>query len=442
MKRFFFTVIALAAVAVSCTKSGLLESPQTYETPITFEPYTGKAPTTKAAAVETKDIATAGFRVLGFTEGTSNSITDAEKANPTLKRVVTSADEGANWSYPVPMYWQDNQSMSFAAYGLNVNANRTVNTTTGDIDDTQDTGDTNPFKKAANYTEFTYKVPGAVSAQKDLVISPFITGKNSSNSTSGITVNLYHVLSRVGFKLKVEGTDGINIIIKDIRLTGKGYDEATFDLTDAVVEPATGSTVTYNKSFPKDATDNNKLADKVDISYSLLGSTYVHGGTNSASTYPGFIVKSNTIKKNADGEPVDNDDNVLGEDETPITIEQVVPICKTTTTFYPSTDEVPYDPKNATVFSNPTAEELANRFMMFLPQTFTDANIEVIYQIAGAEEQLATLPITTAFSAGKAYEFIFTVSTTAVGFGVTVDPWETDLNGNGKTDDDIPYPLN
>lgn len=345
MKRFFFTVIALAAVAVSCTKSGLLESPQTYETPITFEPYTGKAPATKAAAVETKDIATAGFRVLGFTEGTTSSIADDEKANPTLKRVVTSADEGANWSYPVPMYWQDNQSMSFAAYGLNVNANRTVNTTTGDIDDTQDTGDANPFKKATNYTEFTYKVPAAVSAQKDLVISPFITGKNSSNSTSGITVNLYHVLSRVGFKLKVEGTDGINIIIKDIRLTGKGYDEAKFNLTNAVVEPETGSTITYNKSFTATTLS--------DISYSLLGSTYVHNGTNSETSYPGFVIKSDTVLKNEAGELVDEEGEKLGEDDTPITKPQIVPICQTTTTFNPVTAGVPYDPKNATIFSNP-----------------------------------------------------------------------------------------
>ena len=79
MKRFFFLTIALAAAAISCTKSGLLESPQTYENPIEFEPYAGKAPVTKATEVLTDDIKESGFHVVGFVEGTDDAI---DKANP------------------------------------------------------------------------------------------------------------------------------------------------------------------------------------------------------------------------------------------------------------------------------------------------------------------------------------------------------------------------
>ena len=86
----------------------------------------------------------------------------------------------------------------------------------------------------------------------------------------------------------------------------------------------------------------------------------------------------------------------------------------------------------------------AARYMMIMPQ-IVDATITIIYQLPGIEE--VTLPIALnnqKFEAGKAYEFLFTVSTQAVKFGVTVDPWNYDVNDD-KTVDDNDYqniPLN
>ena len=51
MKRFFFSLIALAAAAASCTQSALVETPDLFGTEITFNPYTGRTPVTKATEV-------------------------------------------------------------------------------------------------------------------------------------------------------------------------------------------------------------------------------------------------------------------------------------------------------------------------------------------------------------------------------------------------------
>ncbi len=402
MKRFFFTLIALAAAAVSCTQSGLLESPQTYETPITFEPYTGKAPATKAAAVETKDIATAGFRVFGF---------DATSSALYLNRVVKSTDEGTTWDYQVPMYWQENQSLRFAAYGLNVNPDTTVDSNTGDIA-SEPSGSTfvqkSTDKTSADYKVFTYSVPPTVSDQKDLVISPYTSAMTSASGT--ISINLHHVLSRVGFQLQLEGETGVNVIIKNLSLVGTGASTAEFDLTNSVtVTPAEGDT-------PESIAYAKTLGTTGAITYSLFDSAYEHDGTNTETSYPAFIVTSDTY------------DAEKKEAKT-----QLVRICPNTN-FAPDSDDVTFNPGDVTNITAPSTEDLAKRYMMFLPQTFTDANIVVVYQLEDAEEQVATLPLTTEFKAGKAYEFVFSVSTNSVGFGVTVTPWDEQP--------DADYPIN
>ena len=62
MKRFFFSLIALSAAAIGCTQSALLETPDQFGTEITFSPYTGRTPVTKATSVENEaDLAAGGF---------------------------------------------------------------------------------------------------------------------------------------------------------------------------------------------------------------------------------------------------------------------------------------------------------------------------------------------------------------------------------------------
>ena len=82
MKRFFFSLIALAAVAASCTQSALVETPDLNGTEITFNPYTGRTPVTRATdIVKATGLANAGgFQVIGFIKQGNNESLYMEKA--------------------------------------------------------------------------------------------------------------------------------------------------------------------------------------------------------------------------------------------------------------------------------------------------------------------------------------------------------------------------
>lgn len=380
MKRFFFTVIALAAVAVGCTKSGLLESPQTYEAPISFEPYTGKAPVTKATVVETNDIKTAGFRVIGFKEASDNTI-----ASWYLDKEVRFGNHDSNnetaekWYYDGAMFWPESDELSFVAYGLNASATIT--------DEGETPYETIAYNPANKNTVLTYTVPSKVANQKDLVISPMkqnCTSKQPNGveeSTPGaVSIQLYHVLSRIGFQLKTAGTTGINVVIKNVSLKGVTEDKATFDLTNAVgFVTANGvTTVKYEKT--------DASADNTNVSYSLFDSAYAKGTTS--GNFPVFQTTSSA---------------------NTVAIYNNATLTAGTTPSVETTDNASAD----------------SRYMMILPQTL-NATVEVIYQLEGAQEQVASLPVKEMeIEAGKAYEFVFTVSTNAVGFDVKVGDWAT-----------------
>ena len=420
MKRFFFMTIALAVAAISCTKSGLLESPQTYETPISFEPYTGKVPVTKATVVETENIQDDGFRVIGFVEDNTNA-NAINSSSPRLKRVVTfgnhdgKADTPDEWYYHVPMYWEQGQDMTFIAYGLNVNENKAVVTTTGDIDENKTGSDI--FKMAAtnDYTKFTFTVQPTVAAQKDLVISPVMTDNNSNSGT--IAVRLYHALSRIGFSVKTEGdatSTSTYVTIKDVAIVGNFATSATFDLSK-ISAPAEGvKTLTYN--LPNNADNlpvNFTPTSPVRTEYKLLTSAYTNEGkTGTADQTNGNII---TYKIHS-GTEADRFMMIM-----PGAVGNVT-----------DTEDIDEDEDK---------DELVSPY------------IRVKYQLPRAEEQTTYIPLRTnigtadepvyenfTFAPGKAYEFVFTVSTVAVGFDVTVGIWEP-KNGNTVTPEEETFPL-
>lgn len=351
MKRFFFLTIALAAAAVSCTKSGLLESPQTYENPIEFEPYAGKAPVTKATEVLTDDIKESGFHVVGFVEGEGDAI---DKAKPYLYRDVTFAN--GKWGYTNAAYWPEGKELTFVAYGLNAASSFTGETT--------------------DYTSLAFAVEEDVANQKDLVISKAVTDKGEGV----VTVQLHHVLSRIGFKVQTTGSDDVNATIKNITISGNFVTSGTFDLVNAVKdgESATEYTLATNTGSEE-------------ISYSLFDSDYAAKDDDDIA-YPCFVAE--------------------GEGEFPI---------YSNATFNPSTN--PYNNFTDPIAA-PDATKEANRFMMLMPQT-VNASIQVIYQLSDGVEQTANLVLNNqVFAPGKAYEIKFTISTVAVGFTVGVDNWD------------------
>ena len=105
MKRFFFSLIALTAAAVGCTQSALLETPDQFGTEITFSPYTGRTPETKAQSIvgaggdeNVYGLSEAGgFNVLGF-------MTKDNTESLYMDKYVDLNTSGV-WDYPGIVYW-------------------------------------------------------------------------------------------------------------------------------------------------------------------------------------------------------------------------------------------------------------------------------------------------------------------------------------------------
>lgn len=408
MKRFFIITIAAVASAVGCTKSGILESPQTYDAPISFEPYTGKAPVTKASEVKTEHLYDAGFRVTGFVQGviqngnykgidTTGFYLDKKVyVASTLGedgQKVYAVDEAGNkvWGYDDAMYWPEGKKLSFVAYGLNVNTGTA-------LDNTDDI-----FKRTSgNYTAFSYTIPLEVANQKDLVISPIIQDKDRSSDNGRIPVQMYHVLSRVGFKVKAEGDAGIKMAIKNISMSSNFIRTATYYLTKAVT--VSNGTVSY-KFYPAKKTNTQ-------VTYSLFDSDYTLG-TTTGNPRPGFITTSSTT---------------------------AVPIWNNYS-FAPGATFNPASVSDSDLLPS-TSSNFDNRYMMIMPQDADNASLKVVYQLANAEEQEVNIPIGNfRFEPGKAYEFVFTLSTQLVGFEVDVNIWDPN-NGDETNPETVPIDKN
>lgn len=375
MKRLIFLAITVVAATVSCTKSGLLESPQTYEDPISFEPYSGKIPVTKAteATLQTmKD--TLGFHVTGFLHSDDTDFTsDYLDVDVTFKN---------GWGYDGVAYWPEGASLDFVAYGR---------LPEGLIDFDTD-----------SFTAFTYEVPEDVAEQQDLVVSALKEGQSASTSESGNVVKFQfeHILSRVGFSVKTNNDynplQPVKVTIKQVTLNGTFVNTGKVDLTS---------------STPKIVSEA-PTTDNTTTRYSLFDTDYAFG-TATGSNLSGFVT----------------------------------PDTKTAVHIFGNTKF------NAGAgYAEPTetnAADSLDRFMMIMPgqvgdliveDQSVDPYIEVVYQLTGAGEQVARVPLTQivttgiedepittevnwTFVAGRAYEFIFTVSTTAIAFDVEMKTW-------------------
>ena len=415
MKRFFFTTIALAAVAVSCTKGGLIESPKTYEDPITFEPYTGKDLMTKASVLGDSYIQSNGFHVVGFEEASGSTVINPNSA--WLDKVVTDTDQNNEWEYEGAMYWS-NSDLTFVAYAPVQHDNIT-------------------YPVNGDYTKLTYEVDTDVANQIDLVLSPVKqncssakpNGPDSEEKT--VAVKLYHALSRIGFTLKTQEvtpktgstTTAPAVTIKSITLNGKFITKATFILSKITAPISPAKTLAYYTEEDEEAgigeDDINLLVDAYAVqSYSLMG--------------------TNKYFSTADADP------------------------KITT---PATQSDPFTYKTYPIYSNKASDgdggsvaftpSEADRYIMIIPgivgnvseangdTSAVKPNIQVTYNIDGQDgDQSVTidLPDGWEFATGKAYEFVFTVSTVAVGFDVNVNIWDP-TNGSTTDPETVPIPV-
>ena len=138
--------MALVAVAVGCTKSGLVAVPQAQKTPIAFETYNGRIPVTKAEEITRDNIDK--IQVTGFHVSADGSVSyTSTYMNPEVSRTYAEGAWG-NWGYSPLSYWPATGDLEFVAYGANTPR--------------ADSGAGNLIPVGGSYAKFTYTVPETV----------------------------------------------------------------------------------------------------------------------------------------------------------------------------------------------------------------------------------------------------------------------------------------
>lgn len=238
MKKYIYIAIALAAVAVGCTKSNIVDVPAEQKTPIAFDTYNGRVPVTRAVEI-TKDniesIQVTGFHV---PTGGSADYTKTYMNPPAVTREKSGETWGA-WGYSPLSYWPASGTLEFVAYGSNTP--RVEAAAEGKL-----------VAVNGSYANFTYTVPTTVAAQEDLIAA----GKDSYQGTTTVTFKMKHLLSRVGFKLQTVGS-GTSVTISEVSLNGKFVNNGTVNLAagTAITPKAAGLTAAdYTTSYSLFAT--------------------------------------------------------------------------------------------------------------------------------------------------------------------------------------------
>ena len=415
MKKALLFIVALAAVAISCTKSEVVKAPGRGRE-VKFDSYVGKSPLTKAESADLaylqREIANeGGFQVYAFLHNaipqTENpetgeiDYTDISKIgtvsaymNKVVNWVGATTDDPTTedvdetkpgyWDYAGVVYWPDHttqRKLAFAAYALNAQhlmAFDDAETVTG-----------------KSFTNFTYTVPDAIKDQKDLLVTPFLPNQGLSENANAapVQLNFKHLLSRVGFQVVANQDGDVEIDIQEVTLHGKFPKQGTVDLRGkAVITPLVADGSEFATSYTLFPTDNH------------------------------FVTLSSTV-------PADIYENKIVTEETSESGEKV-----TTTT---------------------DSDDKSSRYMMIMPSTQPTAAVdgaipegtdpgaflEVQYQLTEADVQKARVSLDGwNFAAGKSYNFIFKVSTSSIEFTVEVESWNehfgaaadgTYPNGNG-----------
>lgn len=256
MKRFIFSAIALLTAATACTESGIIETPDSYGNPIVFDTYIGKAPITKAVDMNgslLQDKAKGnGARLYAFTCPKNERKADqVDFDSPYMDGALYYSD---GWGYYPKsqsgfnntiedVYWPGwSTDLAFVAYSLNA-------------DPSIDLRDDN--------TEFTFTVNDVVSNQVDLLVSPLTYYGEAPNGETTVNLQLYHLLSRVGFKVLATPGTSTDIEISSVKLCG--------------AFPKTG---TVNLMSATNVTGAAKSVPSIEANTSVVASNYDLFGTN------------------------------------------------------------------------------------------------------------------------------------------------------------------
>ena len=217
MKKFkFFGMMAVAAMAVSCSSDDVVQQVQE-DNAIQFSTYLGNAAQSRGSVVTTGDMATQGFGVYAYyTANVDFNATTHVVANFMNNQKVTgTGSEGSyTWTYSPIKYWPNNEGdkVSFFAYAP-YNENGCLN--------------------ASKPGQIDFEVVNPVADHIDLLWNRSETANLTKKSITGtVDFNFAHALARIGLTVQTavdqiavggELAENTTITVKKVMLTGAAH---------------------------------------------------------------------------------------------------------------------------------------------------------------------------------------------------------------------------
>ena len=373
MKRFIFSTIAIAAIATACTESGLIDTPDFYANEITFDPYIGKPPVTKAEDISADYLKISSkedpaFHVYAFLH--KGETVDVK--NPFMDKDVwfdPNAGEGGSgvWRYDGLEYWP-NTPLAFVAYNSDAETSITSH---------------------PSHTEFEFTVKDVVEQQVDLLATTFITNQiDSDEGNKNVNLVFKHLLSRVGFSvIPTTTSSNVDIAIRSIKIFGTFPSVGTVDLT-----------LNREEVISEGETDAQDVKEIRPYITPKTGTTVDH-----YSLFDGndcFVINSADCK----------DETTNAKVAKPIYPNSVLHL-----------DQEEWE-NRYTALDDTDAD---NRYMMLIPcNPGADTYIEVEYQLTSDIKRTAKVQLDNwVFKPGFAYEFILKVSTDSIDFEAQMGGW-------------------
>lgn len=230
-KKIFMGIAAVAALTlVSCSSDDLnsLSDNSSKNEAISFDGYLGRSAVAvngSRGSVETKEtLKTDGFGVFGKYNADAGQNFGSDLFN-NVKVYSSSTAEPVTWTYDNTKYWPTDGHVDFLAYAPHVDK-----------------------KQLINGSSIDFAVEGEAANQKDLL---WANAKGQTKENGKVTFKFAHALSRLGYKVKLNGDyTGTTIKLNKITLAGSAdgngtnkafYKTGTIDLsyTSSTTSPTT-----------------------------------------------------------------------------------------------------------------------------------------------------------------------------------------------------------
>ncbi len=208
MKKVLF-MVAIAAALGSCTKNETPQAPNNSGDLITFNPYSSNA--TKAETTNTS-IQTSGWGVYGYfhDDAAYDWTTDPATAKPNFmynQKITYSS----GWTYTPPKYWSNDANDRYSFFGYAPYADGTY-------------VKVKSLNDAVGVPVITYTLNTADPKNSVDFVAGQITNvdKASHTGSDGVTINMKHQLTRLGFEAKSTISDDAttSIVVRSITLAG------------------------------------------------------------------------------------------------------------------------------------------------------------------------------------------------------------------------------